>query len=1102
MSLSLRSWPPAPPSRSSACPSPSPLSRGLMRHGRRPAAVAASALALLALTSSAADASTAYVGTTSSGLYAVNLETGQPTELPALSPANTKRIVVSADERTAYVLHGAATGVVTPIDVATNTLGTPVTSPQLANPTTARLSPDGRTLYVAAQSRVVPIDVSGPAPVVGTPITLTGTVSAMTFAPDGKLYVAINQRDVAELDLATGTLKPGLRLAEASVEILVGPDNTTLYAGTNFGTSVVQVVDLATMTQKPSLPLQAGTQVGTLTISADQHELLVTHYTNAHDSYVSRFDLTTLAKLEQVKLGTIPQGGRAAALGPRGSRLYVAGILTRKVIPVGVSGGPLLVPPDAQFTQLPGSTSNSPIAIGIAETEPAPADLADPTITAPYDLEAIEGFTGVVGDPTNPTLPISLKQAFVAGGEVPANELRITDVQSDTPSVIASDKITVTGNGPDRRVAFEPVGDGKARITLTVTGLAGKTGTFSFDYWVTKPTTPTSRVLQSTSDLSTAQDVGDGHLLVADDEKNDIRLYDSRVSGLPVATFQVGPVQSGVENEVDFESSARAGDTIYWLGSQLNKDNRLDVYKTRLVGRGAAARVVPVGTPYQDVMPDLQRWDAAHGSPLGMQAVLPQLNVEGAEFAPGSTSTLYLGVRDQRSGTSAIVVPVTNFDKLHNGDGEHAEFDEPILLNLAGGTIREIRKNKNDQYLIISQGDFVNESSYGLWSWSGMRGDAPMYVRALPESTEKWADNADGWEAIGTMPDLLLPGTTVQAGLDQGEARLYTPYNSSTVKNKRLQGRPFKQKSRVDWFEVTNPNVGAVAQATAPTFAAQATGTTGAGQWITVTNPGAQLLKIGDVRYKGDDEASEGEFLVSADECEDGTIRPGGSCRVQVRFAPAREGATTAGKLVPKANVAGGQAVVPLMGTSTTLPAGPAGEDGAPGTPGTPGEDGAPGTPGGKGDAGTNGADGANGKDGKDGLNGGSGPLGPIGPQGPIGPKGDAGPAGRDGTFSFAATRSKVSVRRGRTVSVSFRISNRTPTTLRGASATARAPKALRVSGRTSVTIAPLKGGTARTITVRLKVGRTATVASHAVRVSLKVGSRTVTRTVTVQVQR
>lgn len=270
-----------------------------------------STLALLGLTAAASSASTAYVGSTSSGLWAVNLETGQPAATLTLSPSGVKRIEVSADDRTAYVLHGGTTtGVVTPIDVATNTLGTPIASPHLAAPTTARLAPDGRTLYVAAGPRVVPIDVSGATPVVGTPITLTGNVSALAFAPDGRLYVAVNQRDVAELDLATGTLKPGLRITDGTIELLVSPAGTTLYAGTiNGSRSFVQVVDLATMTEKPSIPLQAGTQTGALTISGDRRDLLVTHYTNVHDSYLSRIDLATHAVTEKVKLGVAPRAG-------------------------------------------------------------------------------------------------------------------------------------------------------------------------------------------------------------------------------------------------------------------------------------------------------------------------------------------------------------------------------------------------------------------------------------------------------------------------------------------------------------------------------------------------------------------------------------------------------------------------------------------------------------------------------------------------------------------------------------------------------------------------------------------------------------------------
>lgn len=101
-----------------------------------------SALALLGVTSSESAASTAYVGTTSSGLYAVNLETGQPAALPALSPTNTKRIEVTADDRTAYVLHSVTTGVVTPIDVATNTTSrAPSSRPGRPRPVPRRARP-------------------------------------------------------------------------------------------------------------------------------------------------------------------------------------------------------------------------------------------------------------------------------------------------------------------------------------------------------------------------------------------------------------------------------------------------------------------------------------------------------------------------------------------------------------------------------------------------------------------------------------------------------------------------------------------------------------------------------------------------------------------------------------------------------------------------------------------------------------------------------------------------------------------------------------------------------------------------------------------------
>ncbi len=169
---------------------------------------------------------------------------------------------------------------------------------------------------------------------------------------------------------------------------------------------------------------------------------------------------------EQIRLGEAPQGGRAAALGPRGSRLYVAGLASRKLIPVGVTGGPFSTPPEAQFPQLTGSTSNSPIAIGIAETVPAPADLADPAITAPYELEADRGLHRRRRGSDEPDAA-DLGEAGVRRRRRGPGQraARSRTCRATAPAVIASDKVTVTGSGPDRRVAFEPVGDGRARIT-------------------------------------------------------------------------------------------------------------------------------------------------------------------------------------------------------------------------------------------------------------------------------------------------------------------------------------------------------------------------------------------------------------------------------------------------------------------------------------------------------------------------------------------------------------------------------------------------------------------------------------------------------------
>jgi uncharacterized protein YjiK len=322
---------------------------------------------------------------------------------------------------------------------------------------------------------------------------------------------------------------------------------------------------------------------------------------------------------------------------------------------------------------------------------------------------------------------------------------------------------------------------------------------------------------------------------------------------------------------------------------------------------------------------------------------------------------------------------------------------------------------------------------------------------------------------------------------------------------------------------VQPPPVGPRIATDTPAFPAQAAGTTGPGRWVTVTNTGDADVTITRVAIREADDDSAGDFLLTSDRCTDATLAPGATCKVQVRFAPGRENATSTASLSFSSNAPGSPTLVALTATSTGLPAGPAGPTGptGPGGPtggdgptgpqgpggsqgptgprGPSGDDGADGTNGAKGDAGTPGQNGAKGDTGSIGP---AGPLGLMGPQGPAGPKGDTGAAGKNGTFSFSATRSAVSVRRGRTVTLSFVMANRTTATVGAATATASAPAALRLTGTRSVKLPSLNAGKSRTLRLRLKIGRTATLGRHTLKVQLKVGGRSVTRTVAIRVTR
>ncbi|HEY0276911.1 MAG TPA: phosphodiester glycosidase family protein [Solirubrobacterales bacterium] len=225
---------------------------------------------------------------------------------------------------------------------------------------------------------------------------------------------------------------------------------------------------------------------------------------------------------------------------------------------------------------------------------------------------------------------------------------------------------------------------------------------------------------------------------------------------------------------------------------------------------------------------------------------------------------------------------------------------------------------------------------------------------------------------------------------------------------------------------------GPVLTAGAPVFPVTPVGFVSEAEEVTVTNTGDQPLEISGVSIHAEEAASRGEFLLAEDECSGGTVEPGATCTVVVRYAPSRAEVTSNAALVFKTNTTAGVEEVPLSATSikqpvVTGPEGPEGkegktgpegpkgetgekgapgEKGVPGEKGTPGEKGAPGdkgepgdpgAEGEKGDPGSPGATGAAGANGKEGATGKEGPVGKEGKEGKTGPAGAKGDTGATG---------------------------------------------------------------------------------------------------------
>jgi hypothetical protein len=411
--------------------------------------------------------------------------------------------------------------------------------------------------------------------------------------------------------------------------------------------------------------------------------------------------------------------------------------------------------------------------------------------------------SGAVGSTGDPTVTVTISQS---GAD--ASALTVAASKSSKTSVAGTGDVTVTGTGGTRTVAVTAHAQGYTDLTLKVTGLGGKTATKTLHYAASPAVQDAadSRYLTGAADASAAVDVGGGYIVVGDDEDNTLRLYDQNASGAPVRTWDLDDALDA-DSEVDIEAAARVGDTIYWTGSLGNnkdgdvKPDRDTVFTTQVTGSGASTNLT-FGSAYHHLREDLVAWDQANGNRFGFAAgtakgQIPKeingFNVEGLEFAPGSSTTAYIGFRapltPAATGGKALLVPVTNMDKVVTGTP--AVFGTPIELDLGGLSVRDIRRNDDGQYLIVAGSWAADDNSdpYALYRWDGVGTDAPVKVLDLPDS------DYGAWESVVDVPDLDQSGVRVQCVTDDGDADLY----GDGTQAKDLD-HPEWEKSRTTWF--------------------------------------------------------------------------------------------------------------------------------------------------------------------------------------------------------------------------------------------------------------------------------------------------------------
>jgi hypothetical protein len=271
------------------------------------------------------------------------------------------------------------------------------------------------------------------------------------------------------------------------------------------------------------------------------------------------------------------------------------------------------------------------------------------------------------------------------------------------------------------------------------------------------------------SDASAAAALGTDLFVVANDERNQLKIY-RRGAADPIDVLDLsGFLGTKPDKESDLEGSATVGERIYWISSH-GRNSKGEVQKRRYrffaTDRGyGEVPLVPVGRPCATLLDDLIA--APHLAPYKLAEAASSapessdgLNIEG--LAAAHDGSLLIGLRNPAPRGMALVIPLLN--PVMVIEGASAKFGEAIELDLGGLAIRSIEL-VGLAYLIVA-GPPADEGEFALYQWSGKRGEPalkldhtplgslrPEALFAIPGTRRVQLLSDDGGKHVKTLPE-------------------------------------------------------------------------------------------------------------------------------------------------------------------------------------------------------------------------------------------------------------------------------------------------------------------------------------------------------------